>query len=239
MKPEELVEKLKAALPDRLKSVVLYGSAAAGDHAGKRSDYNILVVLDRLGLAELKALAKPSVAWTKAGNPAPLLFTMDRLKKSADVFPIEMLDIRQTHKILLGEDLISGMDLTQSNLRLELEHELKGKLIQLREGYLTTGGKPKAVVELMVQSLSTFLVLFRAALRLHTDEVPAQKMDVLTELGKYMEFDSSVFDGIREIKTGAVKAGSVDADKMFERYLQTIEMVVDKVDDYIAKEESK
>ena len=146
---EQLVEQLKKALPDGLKSVVLYGSAAAGDHVSKRSDYNVLVVTEQLGLSELKALSKPASAWVKAANPPPLLFTLDRLKKSSDVFPIEFLDIKETHKILFGEDFLQDIEVHTENLRLELEHELKGKLIQLRERYLLANGKPKQVIELM------------------------------------------------------------------------------------------
>jgi len=235
MKPEQLVEKLKEALGDALRSVVLYGSAAAGDHVRKHSDYNVLVVADRLGQEELKAIAKGTGAWTRAGNPPPLLFTMDRLEKSADTFPIELLDIKQTHKILHGEDVVSGIDVSTENLRLELEHELKGKLIGLREGYLATGGKPQRVAELMCRSLSTFLVLFRGALRLHEEDVPARKLDVLDALGKHIDFDSGVFREIDRLRQGEVRARDIDADALFARYLGVVEGVVDAVDRYDGK----
>ena len=233
MKPKDLVERLKKALPSELKSVILYGSAAAGDHIEKRSDYNILVVTGKLGVAELKALSKPSLAWIRAGNPAPLLFTLDRLKKSADVFPIEILDIKQSHKVLYGEDIVDEIEISRENLRLELEHELKGKLIQLRERYLTTGGKPKLVAELMINSLSTFLVLFRSALRLYQDKVPAKKIDVLEALAEYISFDTEIFVTIEDLRTGRKKAGDVQSDELFERYLKTVEEVVNAVDCYI------
>ena len=233
MKPEVLVQKLEKALPTELKSVVLYGSAAAGDHVEKRSDYNVLVVTENLGLRELKAMSKLSIAWTKAGNPAPLLFTLDRLKKSADVFAIEILDIKQSHKILYGEDVVSELNISRRNLRLELEHELKGKLIQLRERYLTTDGKPKLVTELMIKSLSTFLVLFRASLRLYQDDIPAKKIHVLEALAEHISFDKDIFMEIEDIRTGKKKSRDIQPDELFERYLKTVEEVVDAVDSYI------
>lgn len=235
MKPKDLVEKLKKALPSELRSVILYGSAAAGDHIEKRSDYNILVVTGKLGVVDLKALSKPSIAWIRAGNPAPLLFTLEWLKKSADVFPIEILDIKQSHKVLYGEDIVDEIEISRENLRLELEHELKGKLIQLRERYLATGGKPKLVAELMINSLSTFLVLFRGALRLYQDEVPVKKIDVLEALVKYISFDTEIFAAIEELRTGRKKASNVQPDELFERYLKTVEEIVDAVDCYIHK----
>ena len=68
------------------------------------SNYNVLLVVDGLGVAELNALSKPALQWAKAGNRPPLLFTRGQLKASADVFPIELLDMRQSHRVLFGED---------------------------------------------------------------------------------------------------------------------------------------
>ncbi len=175
MTPEKLVKELKQACPAGLKSVILYGSAAAGDRVEKKSDYNVLVVTEDLGLGTLNAISKAVSAWAKAGNPAPMLFTKERLAQATDVFPIELLDIRECHTVLHGEDLVEGLEIDTKNLRLEIEHQLRGQLIRLRQSYLLTQGKPRAVADLMTQSLSTFLVLFRAALRLFEQEVPQKK----------------------------------------------------------------
>ena len=51
---DELVTQLKDAFGDALRSVVLYGSAVAGEHIAKKSDYNILVVLDGVPLDRLR-----------------------------------------------------------------------------------------------------------------------------------------------------------------------------------------
>lgn len=235
MTPEDLVEELKAALPGGLKSVVLYGSAAAGDHVGKVSDYNVLVVTESLGLKELRALSKPSRRWTREGNPPPLLFTETRLQRSADVFPIEILDILQSHRVLFGEDVVAGLDITTDNLRLELEHELKGKLIQLRERYLDTGGKPARVAELMATSLSTFLVLLRGALRLFEKDVPSVKLDVPAKLAAHLSFDTEIFGIVNDLRKGNKKVSGDAADALFARYLRTLEQVADGVDAYLNK----
>jgi predicted nucleotidyltransferase len=232
VKPEALAEKLQKVLGDRLRSVVLYGSAAAGDHVGKESDYNVLVVTTRLGVDELTDLAKVSAAWGREGNPPPLYFTFDRLQKSADVFPIELMDIRESHRIIYGEDIVSAIDVRPENLRLILERELKSALIQLREQFLLTGGKAKGVRKLMVESLSTVLVLFRAALRLYQPGVPPLKLDAMRALGEHIEFDEKVFLEVEALKEGRSgdAAGPVD---LFRRYLETVESVVDKIDAHV------
>lgn len=237
MTPEKLVEELKQTCPTGLKSIVLYGSAAAGDHAGKRSDYNILVVTDDLGVATLNALSKTAAKWARAGNPAPLMFTDERLSQATDVFPVELLDIRECHKVLHGADPVAGLEIDTKNLRLQIEHELRGKLIQLRQHYLMTGGKAKAVADLMIGSLSTFLVLFRAALRLFDDAVPQKKLEALEKLASHLEFDVSVFKSVQQLKDGTVKAKDVDIAELFGNYIKSIECVIDAVDAYIHKGE--
>jgi hypothetical protein len=234
MTPQQLTDQLTVLCGSYLRSVILYGSAAAGDYTGKRSDYNILVVLDQLGIDELKALSKTTRSWVKAGNPAPLLFTKERLARSADVFPIEIADIKSSHQVLFGEDVTTDLPVHSENLRWELESELKGKLIALRAQYLITGGKPRDVTELLIQSLSAFLVLLRGALRLYQSEVPPRKMDALAALSKHVPFETRPFETIEQLKEGR-KVPGVDPDTLFADYLRAIETVVDVVDTFLQK----
>ena len=236
MKPEKLTQELEKACGTGLTSVILYGSAAAGDHTGKQSDYNVLVVVDHLGIDRLNALSKTATAWSKAGNPAPLLFTEERLAQATDVFPIELLDITECHKVLFGSDAVQGLEISTENLRLQTEHELRGALIRLRQSYLLTQGKPKAVADLMVGSLSTFLVLFRAALRLLEKEVPQKKFHALEKLAGHLDFDVSVFQTVQALKDGTKKTNAVDVPELFSNYLKTIECVIDTVDAMIQQE---
>src|SRR5881398_2130618 len=171
MTPEELVEQLRAAYGDALRSVVLYGSAAAGEHIPKRSDYNVLVLVDSLSLDRLSAAAAVARAWSEGGNPAPMTLTTREWRSSADIFAMEYADILERHKILYGEAPFDGIRVDPGDLRLQLEHEAMGKLLKLRQGVLAAGGDRTRQLELLRASLSTMLVLFRAVLRLH-DEKP-------------------------------------------------------------------
>jgi len=236
MTPEKLVEGFQKACPEGLKSILLYGSAAAGDHTGKKSDYNVLVVVDHLGIDRLNALSKTATAWANAGNPAPLLFTEERLAQATDVFPIELLDITECHKVLFGSDAAQGLEISTENLRLQIEHELRGALIRLRQSYLLTQGKEKAVANLMVGSLSTFLVLFRAALRLFNEQVPQKKFQALEKLAEHLSFDVTVFQALEKLKDGSTKTKDVDVPELFNNYLKTVERVIDAVDAHIQQE---
>ncbi len=233
MNLEQLVEQLKQALPTGLRSVVLYGSAAAGDFVPGTSNYNVLVVADRLDMTELNALSKPATQWTRAGHRPPLLFTPAQLEASVDVFPIELLDVQQSHRVLFGEDPLVNIVVNHEHLRLQLERELKGKLLALRERYLLTGGRPRHVVRLLTASLPGFLVLFRAAVRLFRDEIPAGKLAALDALTEYIPFDPGPFTEVYDLKHRRPKVRETAPQALFESYLKTIERVVEAIDRHL------
>jgi hypothetical protein len=237
--PEQLVEQLAVALPQHLKCVVLYGSAAAGDFVPGASNYNLLVIVDPLGVAELDALSPSIVSWSRCGNPTPLFFTQHQLAESIDAFPIELLDIWQSRRILWGPDLLADMPVEPAHLRWQVERELTGKLLKLRGRYLLTKGRPDAVMELMLRSLSTFLVLFRAALRLYQNTVPDVKLDALHALAKHIPFDVQPFEQLFEFKQRTGGARRKAPDVSFVSYLTAIERVANAVDGQPPSSENK
>jgi len=231
MTPEQFLKKLKEACGDNLLSFVVYGSEAAGDRLPGKSDCNVMLVLKTAPLHALRSVAAASKSWVKEGNPPPLVFPHGQLQSSGDVFPIELLDMQEFHKVLLGEDPLAALQIDPGDLRLALEHEFKGKLIHLRGSYLLAGGDKEALAGLMTDSLSQFLVLCRAALRFYTDKVPGSKLECLGELWKFSEFDADIFQTVYEMRKSGPPAGA-DMEKLFSRYLSSVEQlcaVMDKL----------
>src|SRR5690242_12303444 len=155
---DELVSQLRAAYGTALRSIVLYGSAAAGEHIPKRSDYNVLVIVDALDSARLTAASAASRAWTEAGNPAPLTLTASEWRGSADIFPMEYADILERHKVLYGKAPFDGIHVDKHDLRLQLELEAMGKLLRMRQAILASGGDEKRQIELLERSLSAIMI---------------------------------------------------------------------------------
>ena len=201
---DQLVAHLRAALGDALRAVVLYGSAASGEHHEKHSDVNVLVVVDRLGSAELgPAMADVTRGWRDDGNPAPLLLTVREWQGSADIFPMEYADILERHRVLHGVLPRDGIVVSPVDLRLQVEHEAMGKLLQLRAGILSAGGDAKRQRALLAASLSTFMVIFRAVERLH-GAVPAATYDALARgVAARAGFDPEPFVLVAQHRRGA------------------------------------
>lgn len=229
MTPEIFTDELRQLLGESLVSVVLYGSATTGERSERYSDYNVMVVCRQLGLEELELIRPLAARWAHFGNPPPLLFTWRILQNSSDVFPIELLDMKENHVILHGEDVLKRLPVSHANLRFQLEHELKGKLIQLRERFLLTEGTDEELAELLIASLSTFQILLRGALRFFEVSVPVRKRKAVERFALHAPFELAVFDEIQELKDGKIERAMVDVRDLFERFLETVERAGDLI----------
>lgn len=226
MKLEELVRQLQLAYGNGLRSVVLFGSAVAGEHHGKKSDYNVLVVVDSLPLEKLRAVAAVSKAWAEDGNPPPMTFTMKEWKSSADIFPMEYADILERHRVLFGEAPFDGISVRPSDLRLEVEQQTMGKLLHLRQATMGAGGDSRLQLELLEKSLSTLMVIFRGVSRLQGD-VPSQDYEELTtNLARRAGFAPEPFVRVVRHVRGTEKIPRESAESILESYLGAMETLV-------------
>jgi len=232
MKLEELVRQLQLAYGTGLQSVVLFGSAVAGEHNPKKSDYNVLVIVDALPLDRLRAVAAVTKAWAEDGNPPPMTFTMNEWKSSSDIFPMEYADILERHRVLFGASPFDGIRVSPADLRLEVEQQTMGKLLQLRQATMGAGGDSKLQLEVLEKSLSTLMVIFRGVSRL-VGEVPSQDYEELTRaLARRAGFAADSFVSVIRHVRGTAKIPRENAAGILEEYLAAMERLVEYLDEY-------
>jgi predicted nucleotidyltransferase len=229
MTSETMVGELKKLLGERLESVVLYGSMAAGDHTAKHSDINLMIVTKNLTREELQSLSSVIVPWVKEGNHPPLLLNTNHFKEFASVFPVEILDIQNSHKILYGSDPVQGVSVSNDHLKVQLQHELQAKFLRLKTQFILTESKPAAVIQLMVDSLSSFLVLFKNSLWLFNAKPLPKKMEALRQLKSHIAFDMEPFEKVEHLKNGSHLPES-DAILLFQRYFSSVQSIMNHVD---------
>jgi len=226
-----LVDDLRATHGDNLASVVLYGSAAAGDHIELRSDYNILIALNRITPEDLRLAQAPMREWQRLGHPLPVYFTVEELADAADVFPIEFHQMANARVVLYGRDPFEFAELSNANLRHQTEYELRSKLIQLRRLYIPASVSIEKLCDLMRDSLASFAALFRAVLLLHGQEAPVSKPDCVRATAKLLRLDPTPFERIFDFRSGGnLPSSEKEANDLFGAYLLQIEQVVAAVD---------
>jgi|SRR6266480_3421157 len=227
-----LVQDLRATHADNLASVVLYGSAAAGDHVELRSDYNLLIAFHRITPEDLRQAQAPMREWQRLGHPLPVYFTVEELSDAADVFPIEFHQMANARVVLYGQDPFEFVTVSDASLRLQAEYELRSKLIQLRRLYIPASVSIAKLCDLMSDSLASFAALFRAVLILYGRKAPVAKPDCVRATVELLQLDGVPFERIFELRsTGTRPATDKETNDLFAAYMVQIERVIEAVDE--------
>jgi hypothetical protein len=229
---EELVTQLKTAFGDDLTSVVLYGSAAGGEHNPKRSDQNVLVIVRQVPMAAARAISASARAWADAGNPPPLVMTSAEWRGSSDIFPMEYADILERHRVLYGAAPFDGIKVQATDLRLQLEHEAMGKLLKLRQSVLASAGDDKRLLELMAASASTIMVIFRAVCRLHAVTPDRDNAKLVEQVATLTHLDPQPFQHAVDVSRGGKAVPPAGALATVEGYVAGMEKLVAYLDRY-------
>jgi len=229
-KINEFVGRVREAAGANLQAVILYGSAAAGDYVPGHSDVNLLCVLRESSFAAIQALAPAVEWWAKQKHHPPLLLTTEELRRGADVFSIEFLDMRQSHRLLWGDDVLKALEIPMQGHRAQVEYELREKTILLRQRLLMTGGNAAAMWELLLRSLPAFATLFRHALIATGEPAAASKREAVERLAAKIGFDATVFLRLLDIRGGKADRKTEDVKALFASYLREVEQVTAAVD---------
>ncbi len=227
---EEFARRMEGALGDNLVSLVLFGSAARGTHVEGRSDVNVLAVVHDASVAALHAATPVVAEWTKAGQPPPLIFAEAEFRAATDVFPIEIEDLRDAHRMLAGRDPLEGITTRRGDLRTELEHEIRGKVLRLRTEYAAAAADGKALGRLLVHSAGTFFVLFRATLRLTGGVPPARHDALVREACAAAGLDASAFEWVLAALDGKQASELGPYDPVAGKYVDAMEKLAEYVD---------
>src|ERR1700686_2192870 len=222
---KNLVGRLHEAARDNLESIILYGSAARDDFHEAHSDLNVLCILRSLRAAELSRVT-PVVKWwtTPQHQPAPLFFTSDELRQSADVFTIELLDMQQSHRVLYGSDVVAGIHVPMNLHRVQVEHELRTLLLKLRQHLLHDAENQKGLAAVLAKSISSATTLLRHTLIAFKEKPPSEAREVFARVAALTTASAPAFEAVWRLR----EATSLDKDAglpVYDAYLAALEKV--------------
>jgi hypothetical protein len=235
---ERLVAALRDACGDALCSVVLYGSAAASDFVQGASDVNLLVLLREVTPEALRRARRALAVWPADPVLQPLFLSPEELAASTDVFPIELSDMQERHRLLWGEDPLRDLRVEIADIRRQLESELRGKWLRLRQAYLRDSGDPTALRSLLRESLSSFQALFAAALRLRGEAHPPRRSEAFARAVAAFGLDTAVMERAVAVKEGRPGWPDAEMESGFEGYMRAVERVLRWVDQWKAEQGS-
>ena len=208
---DTLTRDLSGVFRGRLLSLVVYGGQVDGNATAPLQS---LALVSSLTAGDLEACAHLSAEWTRGGIGTPLVLPDSEFRASLDVFPLEYGGIIANHQVVVGEDVLAGLRVSETDLRRGIELQAKSHLIHLREGYIESGGNPKAVGQLVAASAPALSSLLANLRRL--DPAAAERAGITGDLFKEI--------------AGAANTTMADPSPLLARYLGAVERLWQEVD---------
>lgn len=227
---DEFVRRVREAGGSNVESVVLFGSAVAGDFRDGLSNVNLMCVLRDTSLKALQALSPAARWWDGKKQTPPLCMTKHELQRSTDVFTIELLDMQQHHRVLFGDDPLRDLQIPMDLHRVQVEYELREKMILLRQHLLLAANHESRLWELVLRSAPSFSTLFRHALITLGDSKSTSRRDAVAALAQRVGFDGGAILQVLDIREGKADRKKVDIVDLAARYLASVEKVIAAVD---------
>jgi predicted nucleotidyltransferase len=233
-KPEEifktLTEDYRSIYGDDLLSIILYGSGASGHYIPGKSDLNFLIILTENRIDDLEAAIPAVKRWKKRHVAVPLFMTPSYLDASLDSYPIEYLNMKRHYIVVYGKDYLQDMEFAPEHIRLQLERELKGKIVRLRESYLHAEGNPRRLRELIRISLTAFISMFKAILHLQGHSAPHGRRELIEAAAQVISIDPATFLACLEVREGKDHLSSSEIQSLFKVYLRDVRLLCNSVD---------
>jgi hypothetical protein len=156
--------------------------------------------------------------------------TRDELERSSDVFAIELMDMQQHHRVLFGEDVLQSLRIPVHLHRIQVEYELREKLILLRQQLLLASESNRRLWDLLLRSVPSFVTLFRHALIALGHPAQAGPREAVQTLSKLVGFDPSAISQVLDVREHKADPRHTDIKDLFAQYLAAVEQVTAAVD---------
>ena len=156
--------------------------------------------------------------------------TRDEIATSADVFPIEWLDVRERHLLLEGEDVLSGIVVDHECLRRQIEHELRGKHLRLRMMWWLHASRPADLRRALLMQTSGWNAVLRALLRLDGEAAPASHEATVDRVAERHGLSAAALHGALQLRTTRQRVSDAEAKQRYRDFLVEVERLVAIVD---------
>lgn len=227
----EWLAPVRGALGTEFLAAYLYGSVLTQTYDARRSRVNLLIVARSLNLDVLDAVRAALPEDRRPPHVSPLFLTQRQIEKSLDVFPIEWIDIKERHLLLEGLDVLGPYEVPRSNLRLQIEQELREKLITLRQSYLANARKPEALEAVLKAAASSFATLCRSLLRLRGESPAANTAHVIERVADLFGLDAQGLLAAHLVHHGERRHKEPELLAHYRRFLVEVERLVNTIDE--------
>jgi hypothetical protein len=227
---EQAVTAIGQACGERLLAVALTGEAASVAYRPGKSSLSLAVVVDEVEARVLDAMRPLVRRWRGTNVATPLLLDPLYLETSRDVFPLEFLDLLDRHRLLAGRiDPFADITIARVHLRIELEEQLRGKMLHLWQIYLETHRESR-LTHVLLHTLPHFYILLRGMLFLRDEDRPTAPRELVAAVETAYRISLPSFHDLEAVRGGLSTLPRSQRRAVFSRYLDEVRTLVRVID---------
>jgi hypothetical protein len=217
---------LQKAYGENLISAFFYGPCTHEDFKAGSAPLEMALVLKDEKSQTLDLGRKAVASLKKKSIHVRFFLTPDFIKNAVDVYPIELLGMKQTMVLTYGTDVLSHLSFSPSDLRTQIEKELRGLLLHLRSQWLHMSLSDAHQKSLIGSTLMTLMPIFRAVLFLQNQENPKTYLGILSQVEAFAGIPGT-FQKLR-----LQSFSKPDWRELFDEYQQAIEKTIFAIDQF-------
>lgn len=179
-----------------LQSVILHGDAVSHEFDPSRSVISLLFVLETCSFNEIEKVSSVFKPWLKKNKFDLRFMSSSMLEDCAFQFPVEILGIQHSYRVLHGEDCIVAINICKDRLLEQCRRELCGVLLHA-SGDFSQGKKGSRAENHAIQSmLVSLLPVFQALLVVYDKKIPHSTPAVIGAIEDLYGFGPSILSEI-------------------------------------------
>jgi hypothetical protein len=138
--------------------------------------------------------------------------------------------MQRHHQVLFGANVLEGLHIPMDLHRVQVEYELREKLILLRQHLLLASDNDSRLWDVLLRSAPSFSTLFRHALIALGDSTQSARRDAVQALSQRLGFELSSILQVLDVREGKTDRKKMDIRDLSARYLTAVEKVTAAVD---------
>jgi hypothetical protein len=214
-----------------LKGLILYGGLARDRYRPGKSDINLVVLLGDASSEAITPLAPVLRSAWRAVRVEPFIITPVEVARLADTFPTKLMDIKDHHIVLLGEDPFAEINVSRKDVLLRIEQSLTNIAIRLRRRYVSIFDDPRSIAQTMAETAASLKVELSAMLRMAGKPEPAEptSMAVLKSAATVFDLDAEALHKAAALRRDENLPDNLHA--LYNRVLQSVTRAAEIVAD--------
>lgn len=227
---EDFLSQIISFYQTDLLSIMAFGSCVTGDFCERSSDINLLVIYSDLNMVSLNKVAELAQKWLAKRDFAPRFLSRRNLVNSARYFPLDMLEMKDAHRVLYGADLLAEIPVSARDLHWQLAHEIKAMRMRIKQQFWRTSGDEFRMRRVLLERFTSLVHLTRAVLFLLKLAPPVDHRGIMKLAVTHLKINPAYVDNLFQLKNMQLQASRENMLQFFTDTMETIRIVDTQVD---------